>query len=323
MLYVLADTDVWLDLAKDVKGQKVIAAIRELHHETRLTLLVSQLLLDEFERNRSRVEADLTRSMSETVRLVRKEIVQHGQDDREAALAELDNLTQGIPLLKQSAARNFDEVHEMLVNGRWLTPTPEHLETAANWGLEKRAPFHQNRNSVADALHLLVYASAIDDPPGGPDDRFCFVTKNVKDFSTVNEDQRLPHPDIADLFSGPLSDYYIDLGVALAGHFPSEYDDLLQELDFHEEPRSYKEIRAAEEEFFDRVWYQRSINREHRDGADPEEARRIAEPGRTEVEARYGAKHLGPYTDFEWGMINGKLSTLRWVTGSEWDFLDT
>ena len=29
----------------------------ELHHETRLTLLVSQLLLDEFERNRSRVEA--------------------------------------------------------------------------------------------------------------------------------------------------------------------------------------------------------------------------------------------------------------------------
>ena len=211
----------------------------------------------------------------------------------------------------------------MLVNGRWLTPTPEDLETAAKWGLEKRAPFHQNRNSVADALHLLVYASAIDDPPGGPDDRFCFVTKNVKDFSAVGEDQRLPHPDIADLFSGPLSDYYIDLGVALAGHFPSEYDDLLQELDFHEEPRSYKEIRAAEEEFFDRVWYQRSINREYREGEDPEEARRIAEPGRTEVEARYGAKALGPYTDFEWGMINGKLSTLRWVTGSEWDFLDT
>jgi hypothetical protein len=36
-----------------------------------------------------------------------------------------------------------------------------------------------------------------------------------------------------------------------------------------------------------------------------------------------GAENLGPYTDFEWGMINGKLSALRWVTGSEWDFLDT
>jgi len=26
---------------------------------------------------------------------------------------------------------------------------------------------------------------------------------------------------------------------------------------------------------------------------------------------------------FEWGMINGKLSALRWVMGDEWDMLDT
>jgi hypothetical protein len=27
--------------------------------------------------------------------------------------------------------------------------------------------------------------------------------------------------------------------------------------------------------------------------------------------------------DFEWSMINGKLSALRWVTGDEWDMLGT
>lgn len=50
----------------------------------------------------------------------------------------------------------------------------------------------------------------------------------------------------------------------------------------------------------------------------------IAGPGRQRVEAEYlEPGELGPYTDFELGMLNGKLSALRWVLGSEWDFLDT
>lgn len=51
---------------------------------------------------------------------------------------------------------------------------------------------------------------------------------------------------------------------------------------------------------------------------------RVAGPGRRRVEAKYTeAGQLGPYTDFELGMLNGKLSAICWILGSEWDFLDT
>ncbi|MFX8577813.1 hypothetical protein ABTM02_20240, partial [Acinetobacter baumannii] len=47
----------------------------------------------------------------------------------------------------------------------------------------------------------------------------------------------------------------------------------------------------------------------------------LAAMKRTEEEL--GPDNIGPWDDFEWGMLNGKLSALRWVMGDEWDMLDT
>lgn len=108
----------------------------------------------------------------------------------------------------------------------------------------------------------------------------------------------------------------------MAPSSPNEFDELLEEFDFREEPRNYDEIREAEEELFDRIWYDRSLSHET-DVDDVDALLRIAGPGRARVEAKYGVESLGPYSDFDWGMLNGKLSALRWVLGAEWDFLDT
>jgi hypothetical protein len=39
------------------------------------------------------------------------------------------------------------------------------------------------------------------------------------------------------------------------------------------------------------------------------------------IEKRSGRENLGPWSDFEVGMLNGKLSALRWAQGGEWDEL--
>ena len=94
-----------------------------------------------------------------------------------------------------------------------------------------------------------------------------------------------------------------------------------------EEPiRSIRAILNAEREFFDRVWYDRKllfIQRTKETARTPKEILKGMWRGMREVEQKYGRKNLGPYDKFEWGMINGKLSALRWVLGEDWDILDT
>jgi len=91
--------------------------------------------------------------------------------------------------------------------------------------------------------------------------------------------------------------------------------------------RPEAEVIAAEEEYFEKVWHERKMAMKARiesgdDSVDPKLWERALKAAK-EMEEERGPENFGPYSDFEWGMVNGKLSALRWVLGDEWDFLDT
>ena len=91
--------------------------------------------------------------------------------------------------------------------------------------------------------------------------------------------------------------------------------------------RPESEILEAESKFFDILWYDRHQMIRSRDieaGKEWEPGLlETAENAAEEIQHRHGKENLGPHGDFDRGMINGKLSALRWVLGEEWDFLDT
>ncbi len=329
MLHLLVDTSTWLDLAKRRDGQRLIVPIRVLGFQGRLDILVPQVVIDEFERNRPKVESSMTSEVSQRFKLIRRDLVQYGIEQRTEALEMIDQLAHQVPLIGAMTTRNFEEIREQIDRGTRIEPTAADQERVVARGLAKAAPFHRSRNSVADALLIEMYSTAL--AGAGADDWYAFVTSNSDDFSAIGGDNRQPHADLAHLFDGRESTYCLGvegLEAALADEFGEEWDELIADTYFEEEPRRLDEILAAEQEMFDRIWYDRSMLHEQKaidagDDTDLEHLRKVAGPGRARVEQTYGVENLGPYDKFEWGMLNGKLSALRWVLGSEWDFLDT
>jgi hypothetical protein len=215
------------------------------------------------------------------------------------------------------APQNFREIDELLRGGTILEPAAQEYARAVQRGLDKRAPFTSDKNSVADALLIEIYASQI----SGADstDVYVFVTSNYRDFSVPNGDRRQPHPDLAGLFDGTRSRYAYQvegLHEVLAEQFGDEHLEEQDEVDFlisEEEPRTLAEIIEAEQEFFDRVWYVRSIAHDDDKRELPGDIRAGMTTARKRVEARYGRdelwKAIGPGHEEAWkyGYISGKL----------------
>lgn len=327
VLRILVDTSVWLDLAKRRDGQKLIVPLRVLVSQEKLELLVPSLVVDEFERNRPRAEAAVTASVLERFRLLRRDLHEYAGDERHDWLEEL---AQRIPLLSALTLQNFSEIAALLDAGRRIAPTDAEHARVVRRALDKKAPFHLNKNSVADALLVELYSTAIGDIDTG--DTYGFATSNYQDFSAPNGDRRRPHPDLAPLFDQARSRYLYEvegLTAMFMDALGDEFVEIAEETELvNQEPRTLPEILAAEQEFFDKIWYVRKLILEEKIEAGehaplPSETVNRMRVTMRSIEERYGVENVGPWDDWGWGFVHGKLSALRWVLGDDWDFLDT
>jgi len=341
---MLIDTCVWLDLAKNPKQVSVLDVVEELLRQDMLSLIVPRIALDEFQRNRERVSKDSAKSLSAHFRIVKDAVGKAGGDKKmmSAVLSHLDDVDHRIPIIGGEAVGTLDRIEKLFR----MSPIIETSETvrlrAAQRAIDKKAPFHHDKNVMADAILIETYAECLRDKAAAGV-RFAFVTHNKRDFSIENGNHKIPHPDFANLFSRIKSLYFINLPEALRRVEPLLVTDIMLKQSWSQEPRGLTEILEAEDLLFHKVWYNRHWNLRigveegkikvvdketyPRPSGAMETIQRDIWKGALKAarrtERRYGKKNLGPWDDFEWGIINGKLSALRWLLGDEWDMLDT
>lgn len=341
MFRLLIDTCVWIDLAKDFRQKAMIEALEHLVESGEVSLILPRVVVDEFLRNKDRVAANIGRSLSSALKRAKDIVDSLGEGKgKKLALAHLDEIDFRLPQLGESAVGAIGRIEALFSREGIIETDPGVLMKAAQRAIDRRAPFHRQRNSIHDSILIEIYAEQIE--TAAPRVRYAFVTHNTKDFSDPIGDDRSPHPDISELFTRIKSLYSITLADILRRIAPELISDIVIDKEWEPELRRLTEILNAVDEFTDKVWYGRHgllqegvetgriqiVEKETfpRDPANPTVQKDIWKGARRaakRVEKRYGLDQLGPWDEFEWGMLSGKLSALRWVLGEEWDMLDT
>jgi PIN domain len=261
MFKILIDTCVWLDLAKDPRQIPVLGVVEEMVKLGMLTLIVPRVLLDEFRRNRERIAKESAKSLSAHFRLVKDAVGKIGGDKRtmRVVLSHLDDVDHKIPIVGGAAVQALDRIEKLLTASPIIEPCEAVRLHAAQRAIERKAPFHRDKNAMADAILIETYAECVRDKTASGV-RFAFVTYNKSDFSIENGNHKIPHPDFASLFSRIKSLYFINLPEALRRIEPSLVTDIMLEYSWTQKPRGLTEILKAEDLLFHQVWYNRHWN---------------------------------------------------------------
>ncbi len=115
MFKLLIDTCVWLDIAKDQSQGTVLDTLEMLLRDGRLILLLPQIVVDEFSRNKGRVVNESTRSLSNSLKRAKEAVYRLGEG--RGKRAALDHLTlYSSSVRKNSSTKTYPGAIKSLPN---------------------------------------------------------------------------------------------------------------------------------------------------------------------------------------------------------------
>lgn len=332
---IMIDTCVWIDLAKNPSLKPLTRIIKELIDSGELKIITTKIIKEEFLKNKDKLVNLGRQKISQNIKNIKSLIHEHSTiSNKVDALNGLDDIHHKLPTMIDSISEHIALIWEVIEASEELELTDEIKLISAQKAYKKEAPFHNGKNNMADSMLIELFFNHLNEI-----DSFYFISLNKNEFSSKG-DTRKAHEGFSEYFSKENINYSLDLYKTINEIFPDILDEIDVDESWFEGGRGFFEIVEYLNEFCDRVWYNRHLVRRYQieEGiikvVDEEEynyrnseqiVRYIWEgalKSAARMEALYGDK-LEPMDDFGWGMLNGKLSALRWVLGDEWDMLDT
>lgn len=216
MNYALLDTSVWLTLAPSNKLSELIDQIRDFVDSDQLVLLVPEIVKEEFSRNRESVLKSSVSSYQTYLKHARKLDVLLDDAEKSHLINILDKARAKIPDMQESISESLMKIESLFNNSKsvLLKFSESDEKEVVEKALKKKAPFHRNKNSVADGLIMLQFRNFTIENKRAEGDYFYFLSENKEDFSDAKDKSAL-HPDFEPIFADDNIVYSVLIGDVL------------------------------------------------------------------------------------------------------------
>ena len=235
----MLDTCVLLDISTRKNDLPIVSALEKLISSGKIKLVVPDLVIAEFDRNKDDVADKTRKRLSHEFKQVRNVVLEFGGEEKERAIEVLNDVNSRLPLLSEANYATISIVEKLIEDSLQVKISDNAKIAAVQRGLDKRAPFHISKNSMADAVIIEQFSEFISNHDSDSN-VFIFVTHNHNDFSS--KDHRVPHEDFSDIFQKDNVHYFNNASSAIKIIDDEVLEDILFEHD-GEETTIYRPYR--------------------------------------------------------------------------------
>lgn len=209
MVYLILDTNIWINFVAKNNPSGLLEQLMQKEKKGDIILLTNKIIIKEWERNKSQTIKDCKKLIADHFESLKKLI----------AYLPQDNLKSAVNIILQNEKKFLTIAEERVENTEKLlrtcskTPITQKMKlTAAEWGIERQAPF-QKKGSVGDALILLSSAEYCKKHSLGVKDSI-FVSYNHSDYTDGKNIEEI-HDDLKSILDSANMIFKRNIGEAL------------------------------------------------------------------------------------------------------------
>ncbi len=212
MIYLFCDTCVFLNLATDVKLFDLIKKLAELSNNGTIKLVVPDIIHKELNDHKEIIVKKRIASYKGHLKNIQNLYDLFKPETTELLKKEISRINAELPQKEDILTKNIAEILNLTKSSILVQYTDKHVLNMTRRAIDKKFPFHRDKNSVKDALISETFLEYISNLPSDCV-KIYFITDNKDDFSDTS-DARFPHKDWAKAFNKKIH-YSINIGAVL------------------------------------------------------------------------------------------------------------